>query len=312
MQVILGSNGVIGNGLAKELRERDHQIRLVSRNPKKYDDTDGLFAADLLNFDQTLKALEGAQVAYLTAGLPYNRSVWKVQWPEIMRNVINACITHQTKLVFFDNVYSYGPVSGWMTEDTPMHPTSQKGKIRAKIADMLLDEIHQGKLQALIARSADFYGPDTPLGIPNILVFEKLKKGLKAQWLVNDQVRHSYTYTPDASRATAILGNTDHAYGQIWHLPTDPEVLTGKQFIELTARECGVRDRHQVLPKWMIGLAGLFNQELSEIHEMLYQNDSDYLFDSSKFARAFAFNTTSYALGITETVRSMDRPPTSQ
>jgi len=38
---------------------------------------------------------------------------------------------------------------------------------------------------------------------------------------------------------------------------------------------------------------------------MLYQNDSDYLFDSSKFDKAFDFKATSYEQGVKETVRSM-------
>jgi hypothetical protein len=33
--------------------------------------------------------------------------------------------------------------------------------------------------------------------------------------------KHSFIYTPDAAKATAILGNTPDAYNQVWHLPTD-------------------------------------------------------------------------------------------
>jgi hypothetical protein len=60
-----------------------------------------------------------------------------------------------------------------------------------------------------------------------------------------------------------------------------------------------------VLPRWMVRMAGLFNGIVRESVEMLYQNDSDYLFDSSKFDKAFGFRATSYSHGIRETVRSM-------
>ena len=43
MQTILGSGGAIGLPLAKELKSFTSQIRLVSRNPKKVNDTDELF-----------------------------------------------------------------------------------------------------------------------------------------------------------------------------------------------------------------------------------------------------------------------------
>ena len=40
---------------------------------------------------------------------------------------------------------------------------------------------------------------------------------------------------------------------------------------------------------------------------MLYQSDSSYIFDSSKFARAFRFSGTPYAEGIRETAASFGK-----
>jgi nucleoside-diphosphate-sugar epimerase len=113
------------------------------------------------------------------------------------------------------------------------------------------------------------------------------------------------TYTPDAGKATAILGNTPAAYNQIWHLPTDKNVLTGKEFIELAAKEFGVEPKFMVLKKWMIQMVGYFVPVVKESYEMLYQNEYDYLFDSTKFEKTFNFTPTSYQDGIAETVRSM-------
>ena len=113
------------------------------------------------------------------------------------------------------------------------------------------------------------------------------------------------TYTPDAGKATAILGNTNSAYNQIWHLPTDKNVLTGKEFIELAAQAFGVEPKYTVLKKWMIQMVGMFVPVVEESIEMLYQNEYDYLFDSTKFEQAFNFTPTSYKDGIAETVKSM-------
>jgi nucleoside-diphosphate-sugar epimerase len=305
MQTILGANGVIGVELAKTLPQYTGKIRLVSRNPKKVNETDELFPADLLDAEMTLKAVEGSEIVYLTAGLTYNIKVWQSQWPVIMQNVINACIKHNAKLVFFDNVYCYGRVTGWMTEETPVHPVSKKGEVRAGIAGMVMDEVRKGNLTALIARAADFYGPDTPLSFVNAMVFDNFKKGKKAQWLISDKFRHSLTYTPDAGKATAILGNTANAYNQVWHLPTDPNALTGKEFIGKAAYSFGIEPKYTVLPKWMVRILGLFIGVIGESVEMLYQNDSDYLFDSSKFSRIFPFTPTIYDEGIKGTVASM-------
>jgi nucleoside-diphosphate-sugar epimerase len=258
-----------------------------------------------LEADQILKAVQGSETAYLTAGLPYNINTWQTQWPVIMQNVIDACKKHNAKLVFFDNVYPYGHVKGWMTENTALNPSSKKGEVRKKIDDMILDEVSRGNLKAIIARAADFYGPNTPLSFVNVMVFDNLKQGKKAEWLINDKVKHSLTYTPDAGKATAILGNTESAYNQVWHLPTDRNALTGKEFIEKVAKEFGLSPRYMVLPRWMLQMVGLFNRIIRESVEMLYQNDSDYLFDSSKFDKAFDFRATSYDQGIQETVKSL-------
>lgn len=305
MQTILGSTGVIGKELAKSLLQYTDKIRLVSRNPQKVNPTDELFAADLLNAEQVLKAVEGSDVVYLTAGLQYKISIWQTQWPIIMKNVINACKTYKTKLVFFDNVYAYGLVKGWMKEDTIVNPSSKKGEVRAQIAQMIMSEVEKGHLDAIIARAADFYGPHTPLSFVTVTVFENLKKGKQAQWFLDASKKHSMTYTPDAGRATAILGNTNSAYNQIWHLPTDKSVLTGKEFIELAAQAFGVEPKYTLLKKWMIQMVGVFVPVVKESVEMLYQNEFDYLFDSTKFEQAFNFTPTSYKDGIAETVKSM-------
>jgi nucleoside-diphosphate-sugar epimerase len=305
MQTILGAGGIIGKELAKSLPNYTDRIRLVSRNPKKVNLTDDLVSADLLDARQTLDAVHGSEVVYLTAGLPYNIKTWQIQWPIIMKNVIDACKKQNAKLVFFDNVYAYGRVNGWMTENTALNPSSKKGEVRKKIADMLMEEVGRGNLKAIIARAADFYGPNTPVSFVNVMVFDNFKKGKKAQWLINDKVMHSLTYTPDAGKATAMLGNTESAYDQVWHLPTDRNALTGKEFIEIAATKFKLSPRYMVLPRWMVQMVGFFNGNVRESVEMLYQNDSDYLFDSSKFDKAFDFKATSYSQGIRETVESM-------
>lgn len=306
MQTILGATGVIGKGIAQHLSAYTTDIRLVSRNPKRVNPGDQLFSADLLDAAQVMKAVEGSEVVYLSAGLQYNIKVWRTLWPRIMRNVIDACKAHGARLVFFDNVYLYGAVEGWMTEESPVKPDSKKGQVRAEIAAMLMNAVKAGELQALIARAPDFYGPETPLSFINVMALVPMSKGKSAQLMISDKFRHSFIYTPDAARATALLGNTPAAFNQVWHLPTDANAPTGKAFIEMAAKELGVKPRYTVLPRFVLALLGLFVEAVRESMEMLYQNDRDYRFDSSKFARAFPdFRVTPYAVGIAKTLNSL-------
>lgn len=294
MTTILGAGGAIGDELVKELARTSTRVRLVRRNPKPAPSGMESVATDLSDPSQTIQAVADSDVVYLLAGLKYDYTVWRETWPRIMRNTIEACKRTDAKLVFFDNVYMYGKVAGPMTEETPFNPCSKKGEIRAQIATDLLKEVQAGSLTAMIARCADFYGPHARTSVPNMLVFDKLAARSKAAWLVNDSVRHSYTFTPDAAKSLVLLAETESAWNQTWHVPTAPDPPTGKQFIEMAAQALGVPAHYRVLSKPILKVAGWFDKTIAESYEMLYQSDSEYLFDSTKFARAFQFEPTAY------------------
>jgi nucleoside-diphosphate-sugar epimerase len=201
----------------------------------------------------------------------------------------------------------YGKVRGPMNENTPVAPCSRKGEIRARIADLLLSATGRGELQALIARSADFYGPYARgSSVPMLLVIERLAKGKKAQWLANAHVQHSLTYTLDCGKALSLLAKNEDAYGQVWHLPTASPPITGEQFIGIAARKFGRKSdqksemspRYTVLGRGSIRIAGVFSPLVRETYEMLYQNEDEYIFDSSKFGKHFGFAPTPYEEGI--------------
>jgi len=304
MQTILGSGGAIGIDLAKELSAYTKDIRLVSRNPKKVNPEDQLFPADLSDPSSVDRAIQGSDIVYLTIGFEYKLSVWKKKWPPLINHVIEACKRYNAKLVFFDNVYMYDPdYIGNMTEETPVKPSSQKGKIRAAIADKILKETKNG-LTALIARSADFYGPSIRNSVMNELVYKNLRKGKAANWMASVHKIHNFTYTPDAAKATAMLGNTPDCYGQVWHLPTDASKMTGKQWIDLFAKEMRITPKYMVLPSWLIGVLGLFVPIMKELKEMNYQNERDYFFDSSKFDKYFNFKPTTPETGVRNVVKA--------
>jgi len=301
IHTILGANGIIANSLARELTERRTPVRLVSRNPVPIPGT-STFAADLTDPARTLEAIRDSAIVYCCIGLPYNYSIWRQQWPRIIDNIIAACGQTGAKLLFFDNVYMYGQTSAPMTEETPYNPTSRKGDLRARIATQLMSEVRKGHIVAAIARSADFYGPGADkTSIPAFLVFSRLIKGQRAQWLVNARVRHSFTYVPDAARGLRLLAEDDNSWNQVWHLPTTAHPLTGAGFIERAAAELHKASQHTVLSKWMIRLGGIFDRATAELYEMLYQYESEYLFDSTKFETAYSFQPTPYEQGIRET-----------
>ena len=306
VQTILGSGGGIGVPLARELKNYTDQIRLASRHPKKINESDELFASDLNDPEQIDKAIAGSSVVYVTIGFEYNLKVWQKTWPPFMQEVIQSCIKHNAKLVFFDNVYIYARTSiPFMTEDSQILPPSEKGKIRKTLHELIMNEVEKKNLTALIARSADFYGPENKNSPLTIMVAENFLKGKKAQVFGNPDKIHTYTFTPDAAKATAILGNTSDAFNQVWHVPTTKEKLTNFDWIQLIAKELNSVARVQKVPKVMLHLLGIFVPMLSEFPEMLYQYEQDYIFDSSKFENRFGIVATPPEAGIKRLVKSL-------
>lgn len=304
MITVLGAGGAISNELVQLLAARNMPFRLVSRHPAASRQAAEVVTADLADRDQCARAVAGSSIVFLLVGLKYDHRIWSATWPRMMANTIEACKRAGARLVFFDNVYMYGRVAGAMTEDTPFNPCSRKGEIRARIASTLIGEWKSGGLTAMIARSADFYGPAAKNGVANALVFEPISRKQKPMCMVSGAFPHSYTYTPDAAAALLTLVENESAWNQTWHLPTTPDPPTTTEFIRLAADTMGVASKFRVLSPLMIRLFGLFNPVVGELHEMLYQNDSPYLFDSSKYAQAFGFAGTPYAEGIRATARS--------
>ena len=304
-QTILGANGTIGKLLAKELSQYTQNIRLVSRNPVKINESDELFPADLTDVNLVDKAIEGSAIVYLVVGFDYNLKTWQNNWPKLMKATIESCIKHQAKLVFFDNVYMYDKSAiPNLTENSPINPSSKKGLVRRDIAEMILKAVETGGINALIARAPDFYGPENQNSFLIQVVYNNLIKGKNANWFVNGNKKHSFIYTPDAAKATALLGNTPDSYNQVWHLPCDDHTLNAQGWVDLFNREMNTNKKLSVLPMFLIKILGIFIPFMREMPEMMYQYNQDYFFDSTKFKKRFSFTPTSYQKGVKQIVNS--------
>lgn len=132
------------------------------------------------------------------------------------------------------------------------------------------------------------------------MIIDRLKSGKTARVFLRDDTLRSLIYTPDASRAMALLGDTPNAYHQTWHLPCDDNRLTYRQFIELAAEIFDIVGRYQVLKRWQLWLAGLVNKKARDATELLPRYEVDNLFVSDKFKLRFSdFRVTTFREGLT-------------
>lgn len=300
MQTILGANGQIAVELARELvRKYTHEVRLVSRNPRKVNDTDSLVSADLLDARQTLDAVRGSSIVYFTAGLPPDTELWEAQFPTMLRNALDACRAAGASFAYFDNTYMYPQDARLLTEETPFAPVGRKGKVRAAMALMVLEEMARGDIPVLIGRAPEFYGPGKTQSFTNALVIEKLQVGQKPRVPVRDDTHRTLIWTPDASRALAALGNAPDAFGQTWHLPCCDDRPTYKEFVTMACQVFGRESFYSIIGKRTLTAMGVFSKQVREIKELLPRYEQDNLFDSTKFKRRFPeFEVTFYRDGL--------------
>jgi nucleoside-diphosphate-sugar epimerase len=297
--VVLGGNGAVGRETLLALLKQGKKPVSVGRRPSTIQGAQA-HEADLLDAQAVGRVLEGAAVAYLTAGLPYSTRVWAKQWPVIVRNASEAALQYGTHLVYLDNVYAYGRVDTPMTEQTPLRPSSTKGAVRAA-ALHLLERASDRGLSLTIARSADFYGPATTTSVFNTFALDRIATGKDGTWLFDADQPHSLTYTPDIGRALALLGSSPAAPGRVWHLPTSP-ALTGRDYIELAA---GPGARTKVMGATTMRMGALFNRAARETVEMAYQYTDPYIFDSTPFQSTYDVAPTPIADGIAATLASI-------
>lgn len=300
MQTVLGAGGQIAEELTRELRRNHtHDIRLVSRNPRTVNDSDQLVSADLMDAEATQAAVKGSQIVYLTVGLPMNSELWEQKFPTMMANTIAACQKHDSKLVFFDNTYMYPRTAAPQTEDTAFEPVGRKAMVRAQIAMTLLTEMQAGRIEAVICRAPEFYGPGKTQSLSNSVIFNRIAAGKRPLVPLNARAERSLIWTPDASRAMALIGNTPDAFGQTWHLPIDQHRLDYRQMIDIASEVTGRAIGYTTVPRWVFRVGGLVNPVVKESEELLPRYRQDNIFDSSKFASRFPeFAITTYQEGI--------------
>ncbi len=312
MHHLIIGDGAIGRATALALRQDGQDVVLASRGsqPAGHDDVPHQ-ALDALDGRALRAAAQGTSHLYLTLGLAYRSAVWERDWPRIMDHAIDAALAHDAGLIWFDNLYAYGPrpLKVPMREAHPIFPPSRKGRVRARLLELLRQAGAQRGLRWLVARSADFYGPHVRLSILYSAAIERQLQGRAAFWLGDPDARHSFTYTLDAGRALARLALDEAAWQQSWHLPTASPAPTPRELLMESARLLGAPPRVQRLPVALVRALGLAMPLLREVGEMLYQNQQDYVFSSEKFmARYPDFRVTPYREGLATMVASLRAP----
>jgi nucleoside-diphosphate-sugar epimerase len=299
LHVVIGA-GPLGLAVMRELVRRGRRVRLVSRTGR-VPASEGIdvVTADAADPTQAIGACRDATVVFHCAVPPYAQVARHA--PALMHGVITGAAAANARVIYGDNLYAYGPVSGPLTEDLPSRAAGPNGRVRAEVAAALMAAHRQGMIRAAIGRASDFYGPHVRQSIVGEQVFVPALKGTAARVLGNPDVPHTYTFIDDFARGLVTLGDRDEALGQVWHVPSS-ETFTMRQFVQMVFEEAGAPPRLAAAPEWLIALAGIFNPTMRAVAEQAYQRRGPFVVDHAKFARTFGASPTAHREAIRQTL----------
>ncbi len=296
---VVAGLGPVGRAVIDELVDRGIPVRAITRDHGQ-DLPVGVetVQADITDPDAARRAMSGAAVVYHTASAPYHR--WPQLLPPLMRGVLDGAAATGARIVYADNLYAYGPVDGLLTEELPSRASGPNGRVRATLADQLLEADARGTVRATIGRASDYYGPRGRQSTAGERLFVPVIKGKTAQVLGDPDLPHTFTYLRDFARGLVTLGTHDAALGQLWHLPS-AETLTTRAFVRLVYEAAGRSPKVQTMPAALLAVAALFSPTLRAVREQQYQRTAPWIVDHTKFAHAFGAEVTTHndAVGAT-------------
>jgi nucleoside-diphosphate-sugar epimerase len=306
---IFGAGGAIGRALAVELERRGIPFRVVGRGKAKLEAAFGrmahaeVFDADLTDLRSAGAAARGVDTILYAVGVPYTSFQLH---PAMIRTCIEAASSMQVaRLVLVSNVYTYGvPRTSHVAETHPREPEARKGKFRKEQEDAVLEAHRKGRVQGMVVRLPDFYGPHADLSLANP-IFRAALAGKTANWLGPVNAPHEFLFVPDAGPPIVDLAGCAECYGEAWNIAGAGEI-NGMDFITRVYRAAGRSPKYRSVGRGMLKIMGWFSPLYRELPEMLYLQETPVLLDDAKLRAKFgAVRKTSYDEGIRRTLEWM-------
>lgn len=306
MKTILGT-GQLGLAILEALLQQnpDEAITLVNRKGELETSillpaNTHVMAADVTNKADMEKIAAQSEVIFSCTDVPYQ--LWANFYPTTASALAYALSKTNARLVFADNLYSYGNVMGQeINENMPHKTTTKKGLIRAGVINALLNSGQEFSKRVAIVKAADFIGPRIYKGLFGTDFLNKLSQGKSIILSGKPELPHTFTYIHDFAKAIVSVGTTLGSFGQIWHTPNAP-AMNLYQWIELFEAETHKKAKVIVLPKFVVWMAGFFNPLIKEYYELAYQFEYPYLLNHNKFVRQFGNHATSASEIVKKTV----------
>lgn len=219
-------------------------------------------------------------------------------------SALEYALAHSTaKLVFADNLRSYGNLSGrLMHEGLPHKAQTREGLIRASLISTLLLSGSEFNDRVAIVKAADLVGPGINNRTFGIDFLYKLYRGRLIVFYGSIQLPHAFTFIDDFAKAMVNVGSAADTFGEIWHVPNAPAMGIDK-WIHLFEVSAGRKAKLVMLPTAFMQAASVFSKAMRESYEFVYEFQYPFLVDNSKFISRFGSDVTYPSSIVKQTVK---------
>ncbi|BCM22125.1 SDR family oxidoreductase [Mesorhizobium sp. J8] len=266
---ILGANGRLGRVVGKAFIDAGFDVRAVTRTGKVPAELKGAtaVAGDALDRQSLIRATHGVDIVF--NGLNPIYTDWGKCMP-MAENVMAACRENGALHLFPGTVYNYGsPMPQVITEATPFHPTTEKGRIRCAMEDLFRGEAEAGRVRTIVLRAGDFFGGTGSGSWFDLVVAAKMKKGIYTAPGPAD-LTHEWAYLPDFAVAFVGLAKNLDKTGFFETINFPGHAITDLDMKSAAEKALGSKLKLSFMPWWVLRAGSPFVAMWKEIVSMSY------------------------------------------
>ncbi|MCM3129582.1 MULTISPECIES: NAD-dependent epimerase/dehydratase family protein [unclassified Paenibacillus] len=312
--IVIGATGGTGAVIVSELVSREVPTIAFGRSKLKLEELAiklgnpahlSLAIGDACQPDDITAAVQGADVLFHSANVPYNEMVSKLI--PLGESVMEAADRLSLKVVVIDGIYPYGRSQmDQVTEEHPKQPHTKKGRIRLAFEQMVFNSRWENA-RPMIVRLPDYYGPTANQASYLGGTLEAIASGKLAFFIGNMRIPREYIYLPDAANMIVELAGREQAYGENWNLPGS-DIISGHEIVRIAQQASSTKKPVIALGKMGLSLLGLFVPVMKEVVEMLYLTEEPLRLSGEKYKRLIGeIPTTKPEVGIAATIRELQR-----
>lgn len=309
--LVLGGTGGFGGGVARELIERGHGVKLLVRDLARarvrFGDLPNItyVQGDVQNGAELARLSEKCGAIVHGVNLPYH--LWKPNMGIATDNVIGAARAHNLLILFPGNVYELGRhANAPLDENAPNQPCSETGEFRVQLEDKLRNATVESGARVIIVRAGDYFGPSVRNGLVDP-IFLNAKEGKPIRMIGNLDAPHEWVYMPDLARAAVDLLEKSEEFEsfEVVHF-RGHRFDRQREFLSKIAEVAGHPNLKLRSTPWsLLRMLAFFNPVVRALLELRYLFDEAVMLDDTKLQRLLpGFEHTPINRAIGATLRS--------